>query len=34
MCHLAITEMVDGKNVEWMEPVFDEQYQAGTLETA
>ena len=34
MSHLAITEMVDGRNVDWMEPVTDEQYQAGTLVTA
>ena len=31
MSHLAITEMVDGMNVEWMEPVTDEQYQSGDL---
>jgi hypothetical protein len=31
MSHLAITEMVDGMNVEWMEPVTDEQYQGGEL---
>ncbi len=33
MSHLALTEMIDGKNVEWMEPVTDEQYQGGTLVT-
>lgn len=33
MSHLAITEMVDGKNVEWMEPVTDGQYQDGPLDT-
>ena len=33
MSHLAITEMIDGKNVEWMEPVTDEQYQDGALVT-
>jgi len=33
MSHLALTEMLDGKNVEWMEPVTDEQYQAGPLIT-
>ncbi len=27
MSHLAITNMVDGKNVEWMEHVTDEQYR-------
>jgi len=26
--HLAIQEQVDGKAVEWMEKVSDEQYQA------
>lgn len=31
MSHLALTELLDGKNVEWMEPVTDEQYQAGPL---
>ena len=29
MTHLAITEALDGKAVEWMEPVTDEQYLAG-----
>ncbi|MFP3606427.1 cupin domain-containing protein [Paraburkholderia sp. SIMBA_053] len=33
MSHLALTEMLDGKVVEWMEPVTDEQYQAGPLVT-
>jgi quercetin dioxygenase-like cupin family protein len=28
MSHIAITNMVDGKNVDWMEQVSDEQYQA------
>ena len=28
MTHLAITGTVDGKNVEWMEKVTDEQYKA------
>jgi len=28
MAHLAIQEMLDGKTVEWMEQVSDEQYQA------
>lgn len=31
MSHVAITEMVDGRNVEWMEAVTDEQYRSGTL---
>ena len=26
MTHLAVTEMVDGGNVDWLEPVTDEQY--------
>ncbi len=34
MSHLAIAEMVDGKVVDWMEPVTDDQYQAGPLVTA
>ena len=34
MSHLAIAEMVDGKLVDWMEPVTDDQYQAGPLVTA
>jgi hypothetical protein len=29
MTHLAITEAVDGRNVDWMEPVNDAQYRAG-----
>lgn len=28
MTHIAIQEKLDGKNVEWMEKVSDEQYQA------
>jgi quercetin dioxygenase-like cupin family protein len=28
MTHLAVTEALDGKNVEWMEKVTDEQYLA------
>jgi quercetin dioxygenase-like cupin family protein len=28
MTHLAIQEMLDGKTVDWMEQVSDEQYQA------
>jgi quercetin dioxygenase-like cupin family protein len=27
MTHIAVTEMVDGKNVDWLEPVGDEQYR-------
>jgi hypothetical protein len=27
MSHLAITNMLDGTNVEWMEHVSDEQYR-------
>ncbi|MES3151738.1 (R)-mandelonitrile lyase [Sphingomonas faeni] len=26
MSHIAITETVDGKNVDWLEPVTDDQY--------
>jgi quercetin dioxygenase-like cupin family protein len=33
MSHVAVTDMIDGKNVEWMEPVTDEQYHAGPLVT-
>jgi quercetin dioxygenase-like cupin family protein len=33
MSHFAITEMLDGKAVDWMEPVTDDQYTAGTLVT-
>ncbi|MCC5074394.1 (R)-mandelonitrile lyase [Xanthomonas campestris] len=29
MTHIAVTESLDGKAVEWMEPVTDEQYLAG-----
>jgi hypothetical protein len=28
MTHIAIQEQLDGKAVEWMEKVSDEQYQA------
>jgi quercetin dioxygenase-like cupin family protein len=28
MTHIAIQEKLDGKTVDWMEPVTDEQYQA------
>jgi quercetin dioxygenase-like cupin family protein len=27
MTHIAVTPMVDGKNVDWLEPVSDAQYQ-------
>jgi hypothetical protein len=30
MTHIAIVEQLDGKSVEWMEKVSDEQYQAGS----
>jgi quercetin dioxygenase-like cupin family protein len=30
MSHIAVQEMLDGKNVVWMEPVTDEQYNGGT----
>ena len=30
MTHIAIQEQLDGKVVEWMEKVSDEQYQAGS----
>jgi hypothetical protein len=29
MAHIAIVERLDGKAVDWMEQVSDEQYQAG-----
>lgn len=29
MAHIAIQEMLDGKNVNWLERVTDEQYLAG-----
>ncbi|WP_417553520.1 cupin domain-containing protein [Marinomonas fungiae] len=29
MSHIAITEMLDGKNVNWLEPVTEEQYLKG-----
>lgn len=31
MTHIAISEMLDGKNVDWLEHVTDEQYQAELL---
>jgi quercetin dioxygenase-like cupin family protein len=33
MSHIAIAEALDGKAVDWMEPVTDEQYLAGTVVT-
>jgi quercetin dioxygenase-like cupin family protein len=30
MTHIAIVEQLDGKSVDWMEKVSDEQYQAGS----
>lgn len=29
MTHVAISELLDGKGVDWMEPVTDEEYLAG-----
>lgn len=29
MSHIAVTEWLDGRNVDWLEPVTDEQYAAG-----
>ena len=29
MTHMAIQEAVDGKNVDWLEQVSDEQYRGG-----
>ena len=34
MTHIAIAEALDGKTVEWMEKVTDEQYRAGTPRTS
>lgn len=34
MTHIAIQEVLDGKNVEWLEPVTDDQYLAGPLQEA
>jgi quercetin dioxygenase-like cupin family protein len=31
MTHIAIVEKLDGKGVDWMEPVTDEQYNEATL---
>ena len=27
MCHIAVQEVSDGKNVDWLEPVSEEQYE-------
>lgn len=32
MTHIAIQEGLDGKFVDWMEPVSDEQYEAGEIQ--
>jgi mannose-6-phosphate isomerase-like protein (cupin superfamily) len=29
MTHIAVTELLNGKNVDWLEKVTDEQYLAG-----
>jgi quercetin dioxygenase-like cupin family protein len=34
MTHIAITEKLDGKNVDWMEHVTDEQYRQGQISAA
>jgi quercetin dioxygenase-like cupin family protein len=33
MTHIAVTETVDGQNVDWLEPVSDEQYREGLRST-
>jgi len=33
MSHVAVTEMIDGRSTDWMEPVTDDQYLAGPLVT-
>lgn len=33
LSHLAVTETLDGKNTDWMEPVTDEHYLGGELVT-
>jgi len=33
MSHIAIAESLDGSAVEWMEPVTDEQFLAGSVQT-
>jgi hypothetical protein len=32
MTHVAIAEMLDGRAVDWLEPVTDEQYLAGNAQ--
>ena len=32
MVHMAIQEALDGSNVDWLEPVTDDQYGAATIE--
>jgi quercetin dioxygenase-like cupin family protein len=32
MTHIAIQEQLDGKTVDWMEKVSDEQYYGGSLQ--
>jgi hypothetical protein len=34
MTHIAVQEALNGKNVEWLEKVTDEQYQVGPTEAA
>jgi hypothetical protein len=34
MTHIAIQEALDGKAVEWLEKVTDEQYQGGREDVA
>jgi hypothetical protein len=33
MSHIAIAEALNGVSVEWMEPVSDEDYLAGPVQT-
>lgn len=33
LVHIAIQEALDGKSIEWLEPVTDEQYRAGSRRT-
>lgn len=33
MSHIAISNMLDGRNVDWLEKVSDEQYQSGSEAT-
>jgi hypothetical protein len=34
MTHLAVTEALDGRNVNWMEKVTDDEYLAGVGQAA